>query len=334
MRIVIDAMGGDKAPQAPVAGAVQAIHQHPAVEVTLVGPEPILRELLGSVQNHPRIHICPADDVILMDEAPVAAVRHKPNSSMVRAMQLVKEGKAEAVISAGNTGALMASGLLILGRIPGVERPALTAILPSMRGWGVLVLDVGANMDPRAVHLYQYAVMGAIYCEEALDIAKPRVGLLNVGEEAGKGPPIIREVYQRLEASDLNFIGNLEARELLQGKADVVVCEGFVGNVALKLTEGLGRDFLKQIKAILTRDWKSRLAALALKGGFYQLRDKLDYQRYGGAPLLGLEQVVYKCHGSSESSVFTAAIVVAHNYGQRHAHQRIRERLFPLEAES
>lgn len=320
-------MGGDLSPRAPVEGAIGAVEQNPDVEVVLVGPSNRLRDLMGTYRDHPRLLVRPADEIIGMDEAPVAAVRRKKNSSMVQAMLAVKEGAAHAVISAGNTGALMASGLLILGRIPGVERPALSAILPSFTSWGVLVLDVGANMDPKPIHLFQYALMGSLYCQEALDIQRPRVGLLNVGEEAGKGPSAIREVYKRLKESDLEFIGNVEAREVLQGSADILVCEGFVGNVVLKLTEGLARDFMKQLKGMIVSSVASRMAGLVLKPGLKRLRGMLDYQDYGGAPLLGLDEVVYKCHGSSKSSAFRAAILAAENYGKRFAHQRIRERL-------
>lgn len=327
MRIAVDAMGGDLAPEAPVRGTIAAVEQHPEVSVTLVGPERRLRELLGTWSDHPRIAIRAADEVITMTEAPVAAVRRKPRSSMVQAILSVKEGESVAAISAGNTGALMAAGLLWIGRIEGVERPALTAILPSMAQWGVLVLDVGANMDPKPIHLYQYAVMGSLYCQEALEIANPRVGLLNVGEEAGKGPPDIREVYRRLSDSRLRFVGNVEARELLQGKADVVVCEGFVGNVVLKLTEGLARDFLSEFRRIAGQSLWTRLAGSILRPGMRRMRERLDYQGYGGAPLLGLDGIVYKCHGSSEARTFTAAILVAYNYARKEAHQRIRERL-------
>ncbi|MBX5466241.1 MAG: phosphate acyltransferase PlsX [Firmicutes bacterium] len=327
MRIAVDAMGGDLAPEAPVQGAIAAVERDPEVEVLLVGPPDRIGALLGPWSAHPRIGVRPADEAIGMNEPPVAAVRRKPNSSMVQAVRAVKEGQAAAAISAGNTGALMAAGLLWIGRIQGVERPALTAILPSMVQWGVLVLDVGANMDPKPIHLVQYAVMGALYCEEALNLAQPRVGLLNVGEEAGKGPPAIQEVHRRLSESGLRFVGNVEARELLQGKADVVVCEGFVGNVVLKLTEGLARDFLGEIRAIASRTVWTRWAGWVLRPGLRRMFERLDYQAYGGAPLLGLDGIVYKCHGSSEARAFAAAITVAHNFARKAAYERIRARL-------
>lgn len=320
-------MGGDHAPEAPVAGVVEAIRRSAELEVVLVGDGEAIERLLGDERKNPRIHIHPTSEVIAMEEAPVQAVRRKPGSSMVQAMQLMKNRLAEAVISAGNTGALMASGLFTLGRMPGIERPALTAILPSTNGWGVLLLDVGANLDPKPLHLYQYALMGAYYCQEVYGIERPRVGLLNVGAEAGKGPPLIRETYERLAASELNFVGNIEARDLLQGKADVVVSDGFSGNVALKLTEGMARDMFGEFRRLLTANWQSQLAAYLLRNGLRRLKRRMDYQEYGGAPLLGLEQIVYKCHGASEAKAFSSALSLAEGYCRKQSQKLIRQRI-------
>lgn len=327
MYIALDAMGGDFAPEAPVAGALMAVEARADLGVRLVGDAERIVALLGARADHPRIAVQDAKEVISMEDEPVAAVRQKRHSSMVEAMRALKEGTVEAVISAGNTGALMASGLFLLGRMAGVDRPALTAILPSVAGWGVLLLDVGANLSPKTGHLVQYAWLGSLYCEEALGIAQPRVALLNVGQEAEKGPREVREAYRQLAESGLNFAGNVEARDLLQGRADVVVAGGFVGNVALKLTEGVARDLLRELKGIFRRTMVTRLAALALRPGVSALARRMDYQGQGGAPLLGLDGIVFKCHGASEPRAFAAALVDAQDYVLKDSQGRIRARL-------
>lgn len=328
MRIALDVMGGDHAPEAPVLGALAAVKAHSDLCVHLVGDETKIKPLLGANERHPQIVIEATSEVIGMEDEPVAAVRKKVHSSMVVAMQQLRSEAVDAVISAGNTGALMASGLLYLGRMQGVDRPALTAMFPSVKSWGALLLDVGANLEPRAVHLVQYALIGALYCQEALDITRPRVGLLNVGTEAQKGPRVLREAYRRLaQLEAIDFIGNLESRELLQGKADVVICGGFVGNIALKLTEGVARDLFHEVRAALSATWLTRMAGMVLRPRLRKLIKAMDYQAIGGAPLLGLDKVVYKCHGSSEALAFQSALSMAHEYLARDSHHRIRERL-------
>ena len=328
LRIGVDAMGGDYAPEAPVRGAIMAIEACRDLSITLVGDESSIDQHLGSYRDHPQISVLPTTEVIAMEDEPVAAVRNKRHSSMVEAMHALKVGTVDAVVSAGNTGALMASGLFYLGRMGGVDRPALTALFPSVKSWGVLLLDVGANLDPKPVHLVQYALLGALYCQEALDIARPKVGLLNVGTEAQKGPKSIQEAYRRLSQFDaIEFVGNVESRELLQGKADVVVCGGFVGNIALKLTEGVARDLFHEIRAAFNASWLTRIAGLAVRPKLRKLVRAMDYQATGGAPLLGLDGIVYKCHGSSEARAFHSALKMARSYIERNSHQRIRERL-------
>lgn len=328
MLIGLDAMGGDLAPEAPVRGAIMAIEADPNLNVMLVGDETRLLPILGAYRQHPQLTICSASEVIAMEDEPVAAVRQKRHSSMVEAMRALRDQSVDAVISAGNTGALMASGLFYSGRMRGVDRPALTAIVPSVKSWGVLLLDAGANLDPKPLHLVQYALLGSLYCQEALDIASPRVGLLNVGTEPGKGPRHLRDAYRYLsQLTTVDFIGNVEAREILQGKADVVVSGGFVGNVALKVTEGVARDLIHEVRSSLTSSWLNRLAGLVVRPQLRALVQNMDYQAKGGAPLLGLNGIVYKCHGSSEPRAFSAALRMAQRYLQRGSQQRIRERL-------
>ncbi len=327
MKIAVDAMGGDHAPSAPILGALQAVENIEDLEIVLVGDHDEITSIWKDRPRHTRVHIHHAPEVIGMGEAPVQAVRRKPDSSMVQAMRLAQSGKADAVISAGNTGALMTAGLFVVGRMSGIERPALSALLPVMRGWGLLLLDVGANLDPKASQLVQYGIMGAYYCQEVYGIDNPRVGLLNVGEEPRKGTPLVRETYERLEKSGLNFVGNIEARELLQGHADVVVTDGFSGNIALKLTEGVARDLMGELKGLLTQNFATKLAAYFLKDGLMALKRRMDYQEYGGAPLLGLEQIVYKVHGASQSKAFNSAIRLAYNYCHKNTQNRLRERV-------
>ncbi|AUW94524.1 MAG: phosphate acyltransferase PlsX [Sulfobacillus thermosulfidooxidans] len=332
MKIAVDAMGGDNAPLAPVQGALSALEEIGDLEIVLVGDVDRIKPLLRDKPRQTRLILHHAPDVIGMGEAPVQAVRRKPDSSMVQAIKLVKQQEAMAVISAGNTGALMTAGLFIIGRMPGIERPALSALLPVMKGWGVLLLDVGANLDPKPSQLVQYGVMGAYYCQEVYGIPNPRVGLLNVGEEPRKGTPLARETYERLRQSDLNFVGNIESRELLQGRADVVVSDGFSGNIALKLTEGLARDLMGEFKKVLLANFKTKIAAWMLKDGLMALKRRMDYEEYGGAPLLGLDQIVYKVHGASQQRAFHTAITLAYSYCHKHTQDRIRERVREEEA--
>ncbi len=328
MNISVDAMGGDLAPEAAVQGARQAVEAQPDLHVYLVGDQALLDASLRERARHPQIEWVQAEEVIDTAEAPVQAVRQKTDSSLVKAIQLVRSRDADAAISAGNTGALMAAGLFVLGRMRGIERPALTAILPSFHGWGVLMLDVGANLEPRPHQLYQYGVMGSIYCREVYGIENPRVALLNVGVEEEKGPPVVREAHQLLQADpNLHFVGNLEAREILQGHADVVVSDGFAGNVALKSIEGAARDIFREVRGALLGSWQRKLGALLVREGFQALRRRWDYQEQGGAPLLGLNQIVYKCHGSSDQRAFERTILTADAYCRRDSQDRIRERI-------
>ncbi|MGP1907469.1 phosphate acyltransferase PlsX [Metabacillus sp. JX24] len=305
MKIAIDAMGGDNAPKAIVEGAMKAVTLFSDIEITLYGKEPLIKEYLT---NQERISIVHTDTVIEATDEPVRAVRRKKDASMVLMANAVKEGEADACISAGNTGALMTAGLFVVGRIEGIERPALAPTLPTIEGNGFLMLDVGANADAKPEQLLQYAMMGSIYANKVRGIEKPRVGLLNVGTEEKKGNELTKAAYQLLKGSDLHFIGNVEARDLLDGIADVVVTDGFTGNVALKTIEGTALSVFKMLKSALTSNLQSKLAAAVLKPKLKVIKGKLDYSEYGGAGLFGLKAPVIKAHGSSDPNAVYNAI--------------------------
>ncbi|MEH7882808.1 phosphate acyltransferase PlsX [Bacillus sp. JJ1609] len=299
MRLAVDAMGGDNAPKEIVLGAMKAIENYKDVHIVLVGDEKKIREHLT---NEERIEILHTEEVILGTDEPVRAVRRKKTASMVLAAQQVADGHADACISAGNTGALMAAGLFIVGRIEGIERPALAPTLPTVGGEGFLLLDVGANADAKPEHLVQYAIMGSIYSEKARGISRPRVGLLNIGTEEKKGNELVRNTFELLKDADINFIGNVESRDLLDGAADVVVADGFTGNMVLKTIEGTAMSVFKMLKTALTSSFKSKMAAAVLKPDLAVLKNKMDYTEYGGAGLFGLKAPVIKAHGSSDAN--------------------------------
>jgi glycerol-3-phosphate acyltransferase PlsX len=306
VRIAIDAMGGDHAPGVNVKGAVEAAKQWSDIEIILVGDAGKIEAFLTDRPSN--ITVEHAEEAISADEEPVKAVRRKKNASMVVAGRLVKEGKADAMISAGNTGALMATGLLIIGRIPGIERPALAPMIPTMDGAGVLALDLGANMDASPLHLQQYAVLGSIYRRKIHGLEKPRVGLLNVGTEEMKGNELTKQAFPILKESPIHFIGNVEARDVLQGNCDVLVCDGFVGNILLKTMEGTAGAIFSALKQEFTSTLLSKLAAGILKPGLVRFKKKMDYTEHGGAPLLGINGVCIKSHGSSDANAIMNAV--------------------------
>lgn len=306
MRIAIDAMGGDHAPEVVVMGAVQAAREWKDIEITLVGDQEKIEKFLINPPSN--IKIVHADEVITADDEPVKAVRRKKNASMVVAGRLVKDNQADAMISAGNTGALMATALLIIGRIPGIERPALAPMIPTMGGNGVLALDLGANMDAEPNHLLQYAIMGSIYRNKVDKMSKPRVGLLNVGTENMKGNELTKATYPLLEQAPIHFIGNVEARDVLRANCDVLICDGFVGNILLKTMEGTAGAIFSSLKEEFTRSFINKLAASILAPGLRKFKKSLDYTEYGGAPLLGINGVCIKSHGSSDAYAIKNAV--------------------------
>jgi glycerol-3-phosphate acyltransferase PlsX len=306
MRIAIDAMGGDLAPKANVEGALAAAAQWRDTEIILVGNEKELAPLLSTAPSNIRVHH--ASDAILATDEPVKAVRRKKDASMVVAGNLVRDREADAMISAGNTGALMITGLLIVGRLRGIERPALAPILPTMDGRGVLALDLGANPDSSAENLQQYAMMGSLYQEKINGLAEPRVGLLNIGTEAMKGNELTKAAYPLLEQAPIRFIGNVEARDVLNGDCDVIVCDAFAGNIMLKAMEGAANAIISELKKEFTSTLMTKLAAAILKPRLKNIVKKMDYTEYGGAPFLGLNGLVLKCHGSSDSNAVKNAV--------------------------
>ncbi|WP_338452018.1 phosphate acyltransferase PlsX [Niallia oryzisoli] len=305
MKIAIDAMGGDYAPKEIVLGAVKAVETFTDVQIVLVGDEKKIKEF---IKENDRISIIHTEEVISGEDEPVRAVRRKKNASMVLAAREVAEGRADACISAGNTGALMAAGLFIVGRIEGIERPALSPTLPTIGGEGFVLLDVGANADAKPEHLLQYALMGSIYSQKVRGIPHPRVGLLNIGTEAKKGNDLTKHTYELLQNLDINFIGNVEARDLMEGVCDVAVTDGFTGNMVLKTVEGTAMSIMKMLKSALMSSLKSKLAAAVLKPDLYQLKTKMDYSEYGGAGLFGLKAPVIKAHGSSDATAIFNAV--------------------------
>ncbi|MGZ9584689.1 phosphate acyltransferase PlsX [Paenibacillus marinisediminis] len=306
MKIVIDAMGGDHAPKCNVEGAIEAANNWKDIELILVGDEAQIQPLMQGAPSN--IRVVHTEERIEADDEPVKAVRRKKGASMVMAGRMVREQEADCMISAGNTGALMTTGLLVVGRMEGVERPALAPIIPSIDGKGVLALDLGANMDAKPEHLLQYAVMGSIYREKVHGITKPRVGLLNVGTEAMKGNELTKGAYPLLEKAPINFVGNVESRDVLESPCDVLVCDGFSGNVMLKTLEGTAGSLFGILKKEFTSSFKNKLAAAILMPSMRRLKNMMDYKEVGGAPLLGLNGLVIKAHGSSDKRAIFNAI--------------------------
>ncbi|MCA0988039.1 phosphate acyltransferase PlsX [Guptibacillus algicola] len=306
MRLAIDAMGGDNAPQAIIDGVHEALEAYKDLSVTIVGDENQINPLLTDSKE--RITVLHTDEYITSEDQPVRAARRKKKASMVLAVNEVKEGRADACISAGNTGALMAAGLLYVGRIEGIERPGLAPTLPTIDEKGFLLLDVGANMDSKPEHLLQYAHMGSVYAEKVRGIESPRIGLLNIGTEEGKGNELSKQAFTLLQESGLNFVGNVESRDILSNAADVVVCDGFSGNLVLKTIEGTALTMFTMLKEELTSSFTSKMAAGVLKPKLKNLKNKLDYSEYGGAGLFGLRAPVIKAHGSSNGRAVFSAI--------------------------
>ena len=307
MKIIVDSMGSDKGPQEIIKGAIDSINEL-GVEIVIVGEENIIKKELKRY-DYPKnsIEIINAKEIISNEDEPVLAIRRKKNSSMVLGLEALANGQGEGFVSTGNTGALLAGGLFIVKRIEGVERAALSTVYPTRKGIS-FILDVGANVDSKPEYLMQFATMGSIYVEKVLGIKSPTVGLANIGVEEGKGNTLVRESYKLLSNSNLNFIGNVEIRDIPEGIVDIIVCDGFVGNVILKLTEGMAITMFSTLKEEFESSFKSKIGALMLKSQLKSFKNRLDYREYGGAPLLGLKKPVVKAHGSSDAFAIKNAI--------------------------
>jgi len=319
MRIAVDAMGGDHAPAEIVKGAAQAAAEY-AVDISIVGLPHVVQPLLDS---HPRMQLVPCTQVIAMDEHPAQAVRNKPDSSMAVCARMVKAGRADGWCSAGNSGAVMAAALFIQGRIKGIERPALGSIVPTQDGFAYF-LDVGANVDSKPEYLAQFAAMGAVYAREMLGRARPRVGLLSNGEEEGKGDELVRETGRRLKGQLAGFIGNVEPKDIYAAKADVIVADGFVGNVAIKMAEATAEFLFRSLRDEIPKTLSGKVGGALIRPRVREIRDRIDWREFGGAPLLGIDGVAVVAHGRSDARAMKNAVRVTRDAVQNQLVAKIR----------
>lgn len=316
MKILVDAMGGDHAPNEIVLGAIQALNENKDIHIILIGNEAEIRKVLENEKyDDNNVTVIHAADKIENNDSPVRALKAKPDASMVIAMNMLKDDKGDVMISAGNTGALVAGGTLIIGKIEGVERPALTTIIPTRENF-LLLLDAGANTMCKPENYLEFALMGSHYAKQVMGREDPKIYLLNVGEEENKGPETLKSAYKLLTAHCQGFCGNIEGRDVVSGKADVIVCDGYAGNIALKVIEGTALFMTSMMKEMFMKNVLNKLSALVMKSEVANLKQKIDYAEYGGAPLLGIKKKVIKCHGSSDAkSVKNAILRFAINYG-------------------
>ena len=328
VNVAIDAMGGDNAPEETVKGAVDAINEDKRVKVFLVGRESQIREELKKyTYQESQLEVVNADEVIETSEPPVMAIRKKKDSSIVKAMYMVKNGTCDAFVSAGSSGAVLVGGQVIVGRIKGVERPPLAPLIPTEKGVSLLI-DCGANVDARPSHLVQFAKMGSVYVENTLGIKQPRVGIVNIGAEEEKGNTLVKETFPLLKTCpEINFIGSVEARDIPTGVADVIVCEAFVGNVILKMYEGVGATLLKKVKSGMMSSLRSKIGALLVKPALKETLKEFDTKEYGGAPLLGLNGLVVKTHGSSKAGEFKNSILQCITFKEQNINEKIKEKI-------
>ena len=328
VNVAVDAMGGDNAPSEIVKGAVEAVRESSHVKVFLTGQEEaIRRELSNYTYNEKQVEVVNATEVIETAEPPVMAIRKKKDSSIVKALNLVKEGQCDAFVSAGSTGATLVGGQIIVGRIKGVERPPLAPLIPTAAGCALLI-DCGANVDARPSHLVQFAKMGSVYMEHVVGVKKPRVGIVNIGAEEEKGNALVKETFPLLkECGDINFIGSVEARDIPAGVCDVIVCEAFVGNVILKLYEGVGATLIHKVKEGMLGSLRSKIGALLVKPALKETLKSFDASQYGGAPLLGLNGLVVKSHGSSKALEIKNSIVQCVQFKQQKINEKIKEKM-------
>lgn len=326
MKIAVDAMGGDNAPSAVIEGAVLACREF-GVDILLVGQEDLIRPALQSLEAKSLpVTVRHATQVVEMDDSPIETLKKKPDSSMRRALEALKEGEADAIVSAGNTGALLATSSVVLRTIKGVDRAAISALIPNAKGFCIM-MDVGANVDCKPQHLFQFGIMGHAFGKTVLQIENPTVGLLSVGTEKSKGNKVTKLAFEMMENSTLNFLGNVEGTDVFRGAADVVVCDGFAGNVALKITEGVTEVFTEAFRKEKSGSIRSRLGMFLVQNGLRSLYRRMDYTEYGGAPLLGINGVCIKAHGTSNAKAIKNAIGAARDAHRGDLVDRIRDEL-------
>ena len=336
VKVVVDAMGGDYAPQEPVKAAVEAVTERKDIQVILTGPEDEVHAQLAKYPDYPkdRIQVVPATEVIQTAEPPVMAIQKKKDSSLVVGLKMVKRQEADAFVSCGSTGAILVGGQVLVGRLKGVERPPLAPLIPTEKGVSLLI-DCGATVDARSSHLVQFAKMGSIYMENVVGIKNPKVAIVNIGAEEEKGNALVKETFPLLKACPgINFIGSIEARDIPSGYADVVVCEAFVGNVILKLYEGLAGTLMKKIKGGLMSSFRSKLGALLIKPALKKTLKSFDVTEHGGAPLLGLKGLVVKCLGSARSIEINNGIFQCVQFKQQRINEKIGEQILEMAATS
>jgi len=328
VKVAVDAMGGDNAPSEVVKGAVEAIQENERVKVYLVGKkEAVEAELAKYHFNKEQAEVVNASEVIETAEPPVMAIRKKKDSSLVKALYMVKDGTCDAFVSAGSTGATLVGGQLIVGRLKGIERPPLAPMIPTDAGASLLI-DCGANVDARPSMLVQFARMGSIYVENICGVKNPKVGIVNIGAEEEKGNALVKETFPLLKnCPDINFIGSVEARDIPKGEADVIVCEAFVGNVVLKMYEGVGASLLKKVKKGLMGSLRTKIGALLIKPALKTVLKEFDLEQYGGAPLLGLKGLVVKTHGSAKSGEIKNSILQCVTFKEQKINEQIQEKL-------
>lgn len=324
VKVAVDAMGGDHAPAVVVEGVVDAVKNF-NLSVCLVGRSEKINEELSKYQfDRSRIEVIHAEEVVLMDEPPAVTIRKKKNSSITVGINLLRDGKADAFFSAGNTGGVVCAATLNLGLLESIERPGIAIVMPNAKDVS-LIIDAGANIDPKPIHLLQYGIMGSAYCHDILGKDNPRVGLLNVGEEETKGTGFMKETYQMLEDSPINFIGNIEGKDIFTGNCDVIVCDGFVGNVTLKVSESMAETLATFLKQELSSSFLGKVGYLFARGSFRNFKKRIDYSEYGGAPLLGVNGIVIIGHGRSSAKAVKNAIRFAKQEVERNINQNIME---------
>ncbi|WP_010252062.1 phosphate acyltransferase PlsX [Acetivibrio cellulolyticus] len=333
MVILVDAMGGDNAPQDIVKGCVEAVNESQGFDILLIGDKDKIEEILGEKNLlNPRIKIHHASEVITVEDSPTKAIKTKKDSSMVVGFDLLKEKKGDIFISCGNSGALMTGALLILGRIKGVDRPAFPAIIPTKTG-KCIIIDAGLNTVCKPVNYQQFAIMGSIFMKEMFNIENPKVGLLNIGSEEGKGNEVIKQAHNLLEESNINFVGNIEGTDIFRGKAEVAVCDGFVGNVALKTIEGSASFLFGMIKGVFYKNLKTKLGALLLKKDMKEVKKLLDPDENGGALIIGVNGLVLKSHGNSNMKTIKNVILKANILGRTRIVETIKNEFVNMEVE-